>query len=135
MFKIYNNTLSKNAEQLRIACLLETLRKKQQMKTSMKIKNNILVQNAVKESKELQEADELKKNTKIIKMPQLKVTKSENICSDEMSLMLEKYKILKAEENHKKEMLLKFNKSISIRSLKQPEEPSQMMKDIMNSLK
>jgi hypothetical protein len=135
MFKIHNSALSKHAEQLRIAHLLETLRKKQQMKTTMKIRNKILVQNAVRESKELQEVEELNENKKKIKMQQLKVTKTESICSDEMSLMLEKYKILKAEENYKKEMLLKVNKCFSGISIKPAQEPSQMMIDIINSLK
>ena len=139
MFKIHNNALSKNAEQLRIARLLETLRKKQQIKTKTKMNNKLFVQNAINATRQLKEAEkeveELKENKKCIKMQQLNVTKSENICSDEMSLMLEKYKILKAEENCQKEMLLKVNKYFSGISIKPAQEPSQMMIDIINSLK
>lgn len=139
MFEIHNTALSKNDEQLKFVHLLKTLRNKQQIK----LKNKMFVKHLIEKAEELKKEEELKEDTKNqaknIKMLPLKVTKqqnniSENMCSENISLMLEKYKILQAKINHNNEMLSKVNTYFSGISLKQPQqqEPSQRMKDIIN---
>lgn len=145
MFEIHNTALSKNDEQLKFVHLLKTLRNKQQIK----LKNKMFVKHLIEKAEELKKVENLKKEEELkedtknqaknIKMLPLKVTKqqnniSENMCSENISLMLEKYKILQAKINHNNEMLSKVNTYFSGISLKQPQqqEPSQRMKDIIN---